>query len=92
MEMLWAILVWAAFGLVCGALARLLVPGRQSMGIGMTMLLGIVGSFLGGFIAYIFTGGEPLQESGFIMSLVGAIIVLALYVMFANRSARRTAV
>ena len=76
MELLWALIVWAVFGLVCGALARLLVPGRQSMSLSMTMLLGIVGSFVGGFLAYFFVGGEPLQASGLIFSVIGAIIVL----------------
>jgi uncharacterized membrane protein YeaQ/YmgE (transglycosylase-associated protein family) len=70
MELLWAILVWTVFGLVCGALARLLVPGRQPIGILMTILLGVVGSFVGGFIAYVLMGGEPLQPSGFLMSLL----------------------
>jgi uncharacterized membrane protein YeaQ/YmgE (transglycosylase-associated protein family) len=80
MEIIWAVLVWTVFGLICGALARLLVPGRQPMGLAMTMVLGIIGSFVGGFLAYLFTGGEPLQASGFVMSLIGAILVLSIYV------------
>jgi uncharacterized membrane protein YeaQ/YmgE (transglycosylase-associated protein family) len=88
MELLWAILVWTVFGLVCGALARLLVPGRQPIGILMTILLGVVGSFVGGFIAYVLMGGEPLQPSGFLMSLLGAVIVLAIYVSFSRNRGR----
>jgi uncharacterized membrane protein YeaQ/YmgE (transglycosylase-associated protein family) len=89
METLWAIVVWAVFGLVVGALARFLVPGRQAMGILMTMVLGIIGSFAGGLVAWMFRGfeGEPLQASGWIMSLLGAIVVLAIYVAMANRRA-----
>lgn len=91
--MLWAILVWIVFGLICGALARLLVPGRQTMGVGMTILLGIVGSFLGGFIGFVLFGnGEPLQPSGFIMSVLGAIITLALYLSLSGRKTRHTSV
>jgi len=90
MGWIWAIIVWTVFGLVCGLLARLFVPGRQAIGLAMTVLLGIVGSFVGGFIAYLFTGGEPLQASGFIMSLLGAIVVLVLYISFAGRGTRRT--
>jgi uncharacterized membrane protein YeaQ/YmgE (transglycosylase-associated protein family) len=56
----------------------------------MTILLGIVGSFVGGFIAYLFTGGEPLQASGFIMSLVGAIVVLVAYLSLGSRGTSRT--
>lgn len=88
METLLTILGWAVFGLIAGAIARLLVPGRQEIGLGMTMLLGIIGSMAGGFIAWIFTGGEPFQASGWIMSIIGAIIVLVIYISLAK--GRRT--
>ena len=84
MELLWAIIGWTLFGLVAGAIARLLIPGRQPIGILMTIILGIVGSLLGGFVAYLFTGGDPLQASGWIMSILGAVIVLGAYVAFAR--------
>jgi uncharacterized membrane protein YeaQ/YmgE (transglycosylase-associated protein family) len=86
MEMLWAIIGWCLFGLVAGAIARLLVPGRQSMGILMTIVLGIIGSLVGGFIGYMLMGrGDPLQPSGWIMSIIGAVIVLGLYVAMSRR-------
>lgn len=76
---------WAIFGLVAGAIARLLYPGRDPMGIFATMLLGILGSFLGGGIAYLFGfGTSPAQPGGWIMSILGAIILLAIGV-FATR-------
>lgn len=83
--MLWALIVWAVFGLICGALARFLVPGRQPMGLLLTMVLGVLGSYMGGFIAFILFGGQLLQASGFIMSVLGAVIVLAIYV-YAQRN------
>jgi uncharacterized membrane protein YeaQ/YmgE (transglycosylase-associated protein family) len=89
MEVLWAILTWVVFGIICGALARLLVPGRQPMSLFMTMLLGIAGSFAGGFIGYLLIGGEPLQASGFLLSLLGAVVVL-LASIYAGRSDTRT--
>lgn len=70
------ILGWLVFGLIVGAIARFLLPGRQSMGIIMTIVLGIVGSFAGGFIASMFT---QVREAGWIMSVVGAVVVLLLY-------------
>lgn len=85
MELLWAILVWCAFGLIAGAIARLLMPGRQAMGIGATMLLGIAGSLVGGFIAWLIWGGDPLQGSGFIFSILGAIILLAIFMSGSRR-------
>lgn len=89
MDLLWAVLVWSLFGLVAGAIARLLIPGRQAMGILMTIVLGVIGSLVGGFIAWMFVGGEPLQGSGFIMSILGAVIVLGLYIaMTRSRTAR----
>ncbi len=77
------IIVLLLFGLVAGALARLLVPGRDPMGIGGTILLGIVGSFVGGFIAFLLFGNDieegALQPSGLIGSVIGAVIALLIW-------------
>ena len=78
MSTLIAVITWAFFGLLIGAVARLLVPGRQTMGLFATMFLGICGSLVGGFIAWVFAGGEPLQASGAIMSVLGAIVFLVI--------------
>jgi uncharacterized membrane protein YeaQ/YmgE (transglycosylase-associated protein family) len=79
METLGAIISWAVFGLVVGLIARMLYPGRQPMGFIATMILGIVGSMLGGFIAYLF-GFRPedgaFSGAGWIMSIVGALVVV----------------
>ncbi|MCA9258643.1 MAG: GlsB/YeaQ/YmgE family stress response membrane protein [Planctomycetales bacterium] len=75
--MLTAIIGWIVFGLIVGAIARLLVPGRQPLGLAKTMALGVVGSFLGGFVGYLLAGGSPLQASGWIGSVIGAVVVLA---------------
>ena len=73
------IISWAVFGLVIGLIARLLYPGRQPIGFIATMILGIAGSLLGGFISYLF-GFHPEQgafrHAGWIMSVVGALIVV----------------
>lgn len=70
-------------GLIAGALARLLVPGRDPMGIGATIVLGIVGSFLGGFLAdVLFRSAEEdrgFGPAGLIGSVIGAIIALLIY-------------
>ena len=70
---------WAVFGLVIGLIARMLYPGRQPMGFIATMILGIVGSLLGGFVSYAF-GFHPeegaFRGAGWIMSIVGALIVV----------------
>jgi len=72
------ILGWIVFGLVAGALARLLMPGRQPMGLIMTVVLGIVGSFVGGAIGNIFGSGSIFDPtpSGYIGSIVGAFLIL----------------
>ncbi|TWU21469.1 hypothetical protein Pla52o_36550 [Novipirellula galeiformis] len=75
--MLISILGWMLAGLVIGAIARLLIPGRQELGLFRTMVLGIVGSFVGGFVGYLFSGGSPLQSAGWIGSIIGAVAVLA---------------
>lgn len=82
---------WLLAGLLVGAIARLLMPGRQSMGILMTMLLGIVGAFVGGFISWAIWGvpGEPFAGyawPGYLLSILGAILVLWLYTSFMSRS------
>lgn len=70
-------------GLVAGFLARALVPGDDSMSIGATILLGIVGSFIGGFLGFLLFGKDldegALQPSGIIGSVVGAILALLVY-------------
>lgn len=84
--MLMSILGWILFGLIVGAIARLLLPGRQPMGIVMTMFLGVVGSLAGGLIAWAFRlGTGPYEPSGWIMSIIGAVIVLWAYIAYARR-------
>ena len=88
--MLGLIVTLIIVGLIAGALARLLVPGRDPMGIGGTILLGIVGSFIGGFLGYALFHKDSsdgfFQPSGLIGSIIGAIIALLVYRHFsANR-------
>ncbi|WP_372722276.1 GlsB/YeaQ/YmgE family stress response membrane protein [Novipirellula sp.] len=77
--MLVPIIGWMISGLIIGLIARALVPGRQAIGILRTMLLGIVGSFIGGFAGFLLMGGEPLQAAGWIGSIIGAVILLVLF-------------
>ncbi|MGH9360567.1 MAG: GlsB/YeaQ/YmgE family stress response membrane protein [Thermoanaerobaculia bacterium] len=87
--MLGTILAWLVFGLVVGALARFLRPGEDRMGCGMTILLGIMGSLLGGGISYLLRlGTTPYHPAGLILSVVGAILLLVLG-FFAPRRPRR---
>ncbi len=73
-----AILAFIVFGLVVGLLARALMPGRQAMGLGMTMLLGVAGSFIGGFIGALLTDRRVLEfnTAGLIGSVLGAMLLL----------------
>jgi uncharacterized membrane protein YeaQ/YmgE (transglycosylase-associated protein family) len=72
------ILLFIVFGFFVGLIARALMPGRQAMGIGMTTILGIVGSFVGGLLGNLIAGRQvfDLTSAGFIGSLVGALLVL----------------
>jgi uncharacterized membrane protein YeaQ/YmgE (transglycosylase-associated protein family) len=81
--MLTFILYLIVVGIVAGYLARLLVPGRDPMSFVQTALLGIAGSFIGGFLGYVLFGEDfndgALQPAGFIGSIIGAIIALLIY-------------
>jgi uncharacterized membrane protein YeaQ/YmgE (transglycosylase-associated protein family) len=80
-------------GLIAGALARLLVPGRQHISIPMTIVVGIVGSFVGGFLGYLIFHKDAqdgfLQPSGVIGSVIGAVIVLLIWMRVGDRRAVR---
>ncbi|MBO1756805.1 GlsB/YeaQ/YmgE family stress response membrane protein [Allobranchiibius sp. CTAmp26] len=91
--MLGLIISIVIIGLIAGALARLIVPGKQHMSILATIVLGIVGSFIGGFLGYLIfhkdAAGGFLQPSGIIGSVIGAIIALLIWTrMGARRSVR----
>lgn len=83
-------------GAIAGFIARAVVPGDDSMGIGKTIVLGIVGSFIGGFLGAILFGKDALagllQPSGIVGSIIGAIIALLVYkaVTGGSRSRSRT--
>jgi uncharacterized membrane protein YeaQ/YmgE (transglycosylase-associated protein family) len=82
-------------GIVAGFLARLLVPGDDPMSVGATIVLGIVGSFIGGLLGWAIFGADldegALQASGVIGSIVGAVIALLVYRAVTHRSERGVA-
>ena len=90
--MLGFLLYLLVIGIVAGFLARLLVPGDDSMSVGATIVLGIVGSFIGGFLGWALFGKDladgALQASGVIGSIVGAVIALLVYRAVTRGSAR----
>ena len=81
--MLWFIITLIIIGAIAGFIARALVPGKDPMGIAATIVLGIVGSFIGGFLGWALFGKDfdegALQPSGIIGSIVGAVIALLIY-------------
>lgn len=82
------ILGWILFGLIVGALAKLVMPGRDPGGIIVTILLGIGGALLGGFLGRSLGLIGDDQQAGFIAAFVGAILLLLLYRMLAGRRTR----
>lgn len=84
MEILWLLIV----GLIVGLIARFLVPGPDPMGLLATIVLGVVGSFVGGLILSLLTEGElALTTSGWIGSIVGAVVALLIYRAMRKRRA-----
>ena len=86
--MLMNVLSWIVVGLIAGALARLIMPGRDPMGIIATIVLGIVGSLVGGLVSMAIwrNNTSVFQGSGLLLSILGAILVLWIYRMTRSRS------
>jgi len=81
-----SILGWIFFGLIVGIIGKLLMPGRDPGGFIITTILGIVGALVGGFLGRVlglYREGDPV---GFVMAIIGSIILLVFYRMFATRS------
>jgi uncharacterized membrane protein YeaQ/YmgE (transglycosylase-associated protein family) len=78
---------WIFFGLIVGIIAKLLMPGRDPGGFIITILLGIAGALLGGFIGRAIGLYGPNQTAGFFMSILGAIVLLTLYRVLGHRRA-----
>ncbi|HEY9302505.1 MAG TPA: GlsB/YeaQ/YmgE family stress response membrane protein [Trichocoleus sp.] len=87
------ILAWIVLGLIAGALAKAIYPGRQGGGILGTMLLGIIGAFVGGSLYNLFTTGSialtasALSIGGVVVAVIGAIIALFIYYALTRRGA-----
>jgi len=78
---------WILFGLIVGVIAKLIMPGRDPGGIVVTMLLGIVGAVVGGFIGRALGFYGPQQTAGWLMSIAGAIVLLMIYrLLFRSRA------
>jgi uncharacterized membrane protein YeaQ/YmgE (transglycosylase-associated protein family) len=82
------IIGWIVFGLVVGALAKFVMPGDDPGGFIVTTALGVVGALLGGWIGRALGFYGPGEPAGFLMALVGAIILLAAYRMIAGNRGR----
>src|SRR4051794_40494425 len=86
-HLLWNIIVLIVVGLIAGFIARAVIPGKQHMSVAMTIVLGIIGSLVGNFLAsLIFHGDLDLGTSGIIGSIVGAVVGLGIYVPLQGRS------
>ncbi|HTK89806.1 MAG TPA: GlsB/YeaQ/YmgE family stress response membrane protein [Verrucomicrobiae bacterium] len=84
-----SVIGWIVFGLIVGIVAKFVHPGRDPGGFVVTIVIGIVGALIGGFMGRAlgwYREGDPV---GFIMAVLGAIILLVLYRMLTGRAARR---
>jgi uncharacterized membrane protein YeaQ/YmgE (transglycosylase-associated protein family) len=84
---MFSILGWIIFGLIVGALAKLVMPGRDPGGMVVTIVLGIVGALLGGWLGRAIGWYGPNDAAGFVMALIGALILLGLYRLLVARRA-----
>ncbi len=84
------IISWIVFGLVAGIIAKLIMPGRDPGGCIITMLLGVAGAFVGGFLYRLFTGREVFFQfdlGSMVVAILGAVVILAIYRLVAGRRA-----
>jgi uncharacterized membrane protein YeaQ/YmgE (transglycosylase-associated protein family) len=77
-SMIW-VLGWMLFGLIVGVIAKLVMPGRDPGGIFVTMLIGVVGAVLGGFLGRAVGWYQPGEVAGFVVATLGAILLLFIY-------------
>jgi uncharacterized membrane protein YeaQ/YmgE (transglycosylase-associated protein family) len=83
LHLLWMLII----GLIVGAIARFIFPGAEHMGLFVTSLIGIAGSYVGGFLARLFSRpppGAPVHPTGLVMSVIGALVVLYLVTKFGH--------
>ncbi len=79
------IIGWIIFGLIVGLVAKLLMPGRDPGGFFLTAILGIVGAVVGGFLGRAIGWYGPNDPVGFVMAVLGAIVLLVVYRLVARR-------
>ena len=84
------IISWIVFGLIAGIIAKLIMPGRDPGGCIITMLLGVAGAFVGGFLYRLFSGREVFFQfdlGSMVVAVLGAVVILAIYRLVAGRRA-----
>jgi len=82
---MFGVIGWIVFGLIVGIIAKLLMPGRDPGGFVITAILGIVGALFAGWLGRALGWYQPDQGAGLIASIVGAVILLAIYHMVVRR-------
>jgi uncharacterized membrane protein YeaQ/YmgE (transglycosylase-associated protein family) len=82
---MFGVIGWIIFGVIVGAIAKLLMPGRDPGGFIITMVLGIAGALVGGFLGRALGWYGPNDSAGFLMSLVGAVVLLFIYRLATRR-------
>lgn len=80
------LLSWILSGLIIGVIAKLLMPGKDPGGFIITILLGIAGAFVGSYLGQTLGWYQPGEPAGWLMSILGAIVLLGVYRMFAKSS------
>lgn len=95
MGLLWAIISWIIIGAIIGLIARAIMPGKQSMSLGLTIVLGVIGAIVGGFIGGLLGGkgisgvmNDPWSITTILLAVIGALIVMVIY-GFATKGSNR---
>lgn len=79
---MFSLLIWSIYGIIVGSIAKSIVPGNENFGLFTTITLGVIGSYFGGAMLYLFNKTESLSSSGIVMGTIGAIIAILVFKKF----------
>lgn len=83
---MFSLLIWCIYGIFVGSIAKSIVPGEENLGFFQTIILGVIGSYMGGAICYLLGKYSAVEPAGIVMGVVGAVLGIVLYKKLSNNN------